>query len=108
MESDEDLVNALKYEELMLKYNEIHKEILETKKNYHKLKTNLNEKNELKKNIINNIESHESIVYLSKHKTDYYNKCIKMLNDKLDICDYFSIEENEDLTKTDFEVIILY
>lgn len=108
MESDEDLGYALKYEELTIKYNKIQKEINDAKKNNNKIITEFNEKNELKKNLIRNIELKQNTLYLAKHKTDYYNNFIEQLKEKSKICSHFSIEPDEFLTKSDYQVRILY
>lgn len=105
MESEEDLVNALKYEELMKNYNEIQKKIAEAKVNNYKLKTNLNEQNECKKNLIKNIELKQNSMYQIKHKIEFYSKLTEILSEKSDVCNHFSIETNENLTKTDYEVL---
>lgn len=104
VESDEDLGYALKYEELTMKYNKIQKEINDAKKQNDKIMTELNEKNELKKTLIHNIESKQNIMYLSEHKTDYYKKFIEELKEKSNICSHFSVESDELLTKSDYEV----
>jgi len=108
VESDIDLANALKYEDLITKYNKIQKEIVDAKINNEKLKMNLNEKIEQKRNIIKNIENKQDTSYLANHKTEYYNEFIKMFNELSNICDYFSKEANKDLTKADYEVTFLH
>lgn len=105
MESEEDFAHALKYEELMKKYNKIQKEIAEAKVNSYKLKTNLNEQNDCKKNLIKNIELKQNSMYLIKHKIEFYSKLTEILSEKSDVCNHFSIEANESLTKTDYEVV---
>lgn len=108
VESDVDLANALKYEDLITKYNKIQKEIIDAKINNSKLEKDLNEKVEHKKNIINNIEFKQNTSYLAKHKIEDYNKFVQMFN-KLSInCNHFSRESNTDLTKADFEVTFLF
>lgn len=104
VESDKDLANALKYEELVTKYNKIQKEIVDIKRNNYKMKTDLNEKTERKKNIIKNIDLKQNIIYLVKHKTENYSKFIEILNEKSNVSNHFSTEANDDLTKTDYEV----
>lgn len=106
MESDEDLSNVLKYEELLTKYNKIQKEIIDVKINNSKLKNDLDEKYEHKKTVNKNIELKQSSSYLAKHKIEYYNKCIKDFNKFYNFSSQFSLETNENLTKTDYEVII--
>ncbi|KAL5238224.1 hypothetical protein ACI65C_005634 [Semiaphis heraclei] len=103
VESDNDLANALKYEDLITKYNKIQKEIVDAKINNKKLKMDLNEKIEQKRNIIINIENKQDTSYLVNHKTEYYNEYIKMYNELSNICDYFSREAKKDLTKADYE-----
>lgn len=108
MGSDNDLANALKYEDLIAKYKKIQKEIDDAKINNEKLKMDLNEKIEQKRNIIKNIENKQDTSYLANHKTEYYNEFIKMYNELSNICDYFSREANKDLTKADYEVTFIY
>lgn len=110
MESDKDLINALKYEELVTKYNKIQNEIVNIKRNNYKMKTDLSERTEYKNNLTKNIDLKQNLIYLVKHKTENYSKFIEMLNEKSNICNHFSTEANDDLTKTDYEVnnIIIY
>lgn len=108
MESDLDLSNALKYEELLTKYNKIQQEIIDAKINNDKLKTDLCDKYESKKNLIKNIELKQTSSYLAKHKIDYYNKLNEDFNKFINYCNQFSTEINTNLTKTDYEVIISY
>lgn len=106
MESESDLSNALKYEELLTKYNKIQKEIIDTKIKNNKLKTDLNKKYETKKNVMKNIELKQTSSYLAKQKIDYYDKFNEDLNTFLNYCNHFSMDTNTNLTKTDYEVII--
>lgn len=108
MESEEDLGYALKYEELTKKYNKIQKEINDAKKHNNKINAELNEKIELKKNLIHNIELKQNTIYLAKHKTDYYNKFIEVLKEKSIICSHFSTESDELLTESDHQVRLLF
>lgn len=108
VESYIDLANALKYEDLIIKYNKIQKEINDAKINNNKLKMDLNEKIEHKKNVIKNIENKQDTSYLANHKIEYYNEFIKMYSELSNFCDHFSRETNKDLTKADYEVTFLY
>ncbi|XP_060857350.1 dynein heavy chain-like protein 2 [Metopolophium dirhodum] len=103
VESYIDLSNALKYEELITKYNKIQKEIIDAKINNNKLKMDLNEKIEHKRNVIKNIENKQDTSYLANHKIEYYNEFIKMYNELSNFCDHFSRDANNDLTKSDYE-----
>lgn len=108
METDEDLMYALKYEELITKYNKIEKNILEVKINNNKIKNELIEKNEHKNNLIKEIEIKQNKCYIAKHNIQNYNTFIDVLNETSNVCDHFSTSANEMLTKTDYEVIFLY
>lgn len=103
VESYIDLANALKYEDLITKYNKIQKEIIDVKINNKNLKMALNEKIEEKKNVIKNIEIKQNKSYLANHKIKYYNEFINMYNELSNYCDHFSREVNKDLTKADYE-----
>ncbi|XP_022163307.1 uncharacterized protein LOC111028850 [Myzus persicae] len=103
VETHIDLANALKYEDLITKYNKIQKEITDAKINNKKLKMDLNEKIEQKRNVIKHIENKQDTTYLANHKIEYYNEFIKTYNELSKICDHFSREPNKDLTKTDYE-----
>ncbi|XP_025207495.1 interaptin-like [Melanaphis sacchari] len=103
VESYNDLANALEYEDLITKYNKLQKEITDAKLNNSKLKINLKEKIEHKKNIIKNIEIKQNTSYVANHKIEYYNEFIKMYNELSNICDHFSKEANKDLTKANYE-----
>ncbi|XP_026819663.1 uncharacterized protein LOC113558414 [Rhopalosiphum maidis] len=103
VESYNDLDNALKYEELVTKYNKLQTDIINAKKNNSKLKMDLNEKIEHKKNIIKNIEIKQNTSYVANHKIEYYNEFIKMYSELSNVCDHFSTEANKDLTKADYE-----
>ncbi|CAH1732833.1 unnamed protein product [Aphis gossypii] len=103
VESCDDLANALKYEELITKYNKLQTDIIDTKINNGKLKMDLNKKIEHKKNIIKNIEIKQNTSYVANHKIEYYNEFIKMYNELSNFCNHFSKEVNNDLTKADYE-----
>lgn len=104
VESYTDLANALKYEDLITKHNKIQKDIIDAKINNKKLKMDLNEKIEHKRNIIKSIENKQDTSYLADHKIEYYNEFIKTYNELSNFCDHFSKEVNKDLTKADYEV----
>lgn len=104
----EDLADALKYGELMTKYNKIQKEIINVKLNNEKIKSDLNEKYEMKNKLIQTIELKQGKMYLAKQKIETHNKHIEVLKEMSDISNAFSIEANENLTATDYEVILFY
>lgn len=108
MESHIDLANALKYEDLITKYSKIQKEITDAKRNNEKLKLDLNEKIEQKRDVIKNIENKQDTSYLANHKIEYYNEFIKTYSELSNICNHFSREVNKDMTKADYEVTFLY
>lgn len=107
VECDEDYANALKYEELITKYNDIQKEIIVTERNNTKIKNEINEKMQYKNNLIKTIEFKQNKCYLAKHQTEYYQKFIEQFNELSSMCIHFTPETNEVLTKTDYEVKLL-
>jgi len=76
--------------------------------NNNKIKADLNKKIDSKKMLFKDIELKQNASYLAKHKTEYYSKFIEELKEKSNICNHFSTEFNEDLTKTDYEVTTIY
>lgn len=91
-----------------MKYDKIQNDISVAKKNNHKLKMDLEKKYIIINKTISTIENQQCAIYLSKHKTAYYKKCIEELHDKTALCDYFSTKVNAHLTQTDYEVILYY
>lgn len=90
----------------MTKFNKIQKEIAETKLSNNKIKLDLKNKNEYKKNILKNIELKQNKLYLVKQKSESYNKRIDEVSELSNICKDLSTDVNELLTKTDYEVIL--
>lgn len=107
MECNDDYTNALKYEELMTKYNNIQKDIIITETNNMKIKDEINEKMQYKKSILKNIELKQNKCYLAKHQSEYYKKLIEEFDELSNMCVHYLTETNEVLTKTDYEVKLL-
>ncbi|VVC44646.1 Hypothetical protein CINCED_3A024027 [Cinara cedri] len=103
VECDDDYTNALKYEELVTKLNSIQKDIVIAEANNTKIKDEINEKMQYKKNLMKNIELKQNKCYLTKYQTEYYEKFIEQFEELSNMCIHFSPETNEVLTKTDYE-----
>lgn len=105
VDCDADFYIVLKYEELLTKYNKIENDIKDTKILNNKLKSDLIEKHQYKDKLIKDIKISENKCYVAKNKIEYYNSQIGLLNETYCLCNHFSTNVNETLTKTDYEVI---
>ncbi|XP_050527573.1 repetitive organellar protein-like [Daktulosphaira vitifoliae] len=103
VETVNDLNNALKYEELMNKYLKIQKELSDTKLNNDKVKSELNEIYEYKNSLLKNIKLNQDKMYLVKRRIDFYETSYDELKEMSDICNLFSMNPDDTLTKTDYE-----